>query len=136
MHSFYYMRNIIYLVNFKLIKKHSVFINLHTMNLFNSFSGTKYSAVSVVYHFNLLLQGLTKKITYLFTNGTYSNTLRMTNIGWVKTWNVHLHTYFKYIGLKISFKTMVLKYVDAHFKKSTQKKWRKRMFERKKSLKK
>ena len=117
------MRNIIYLVNFKLIKKHSVFINLHTMNLFNSFSGTKYI---VVYHFNLLLQGLTKKITYSFTNGTYSNTLRMTNIGWVKTWNVHLHTYFKYIGLKISFKTMVLKYVDAHFKKSTQKKWRKK----------
>ena len=83
------MRNIIYLVNFKIIKKHSVFINLHTMNLFNSFSGTKYS---VAYHFNLLLQGLTKKITYTFTNGTYSNTLRMTNIGWVKTWNVHLHT--------------------------------------------
>ena len=66
------------LVNFKIIKKHSVFINLHTMNLFNSFSGTKYS---VAYHFNLLLQGLTKKITYTFTNGTYSNTLRMTNIG-------------------------------------------------------
>ena len=31
---------------------------------------------------------------------------------------------------------MVLKYVDAHFKKSTQKKLRKRMFERKNSLKK
>ena len=84
------------LVNFKIIKKHSVFINLHTMNLFNSFSGTKYS---VVYHFNLLLQRSDQK-DYLF----------------IYKWNLFKHfkddkhwmsqnlkcasTYFKSIGLK------------------------------------